>query len=133
MIQFLELPVNLAILTAIVLPIIAVCFFIITIPWLRNGTGSRLRRYLSYAITPPKLDSEESAEEDQSALSHSDKVEFSFYYLVIVLFLVSFVIGEFYEVMFDLALPVNQGNTGEYRTVTAVVFQSLFNVGCQAI
>ncbi len=38
-------------------------------------------------------------------------------------------IGEFYEVMFDLSYPISQGSTGEFRTVTSVIFQSPFNAG----
>ncbi len=134
LLRLFELPVELAIITAIVLPIVAVCFFIITIPWLKNGGGSRLRRYLSYAITPPQLTSDESVNGDDvqeggSGLSRDDKVKLYFYYIGIALFLVSFIIGEFYEVIIDVMIPINQGSTGEYREITSVVFQSFFNAG----
>jgi len=133
--QFLEFPVSLANIIAIVLPIIAVCFFFIIIPWLKNGSGSKLRRYLSYTITPPRIGSEESevpdsgTKEKHAAQSREDKVKLYFFYLGIALFLVSFVIGEFYEVMIDLLLPINQTGVEEMRTATTVVFQSLFNAG----
>ena len=130
MLLFLELPVDLAILTAIVLPIIAVCFFIFAIPWLRNGSSSKIRRYLSYAITPPGSSDERSEMKDEnSAISSSDKNKLYFYYLGIALFLVSFIIAEFYQVMIDVALPVSQSNTGDSRIVTSIIFPSLFNAG----
>jgi len=129
LLQFLELSVDLASITAVVLPIIAVCFFIITIPWLKNGSGSKLRRYLSYAIRPPGASEENSDTHEGSAISPEDKNRLYFYYLGIALFLISFFIGEFYQVLIDLSLPVNQSTTGEYRSATTVVFQSLFNAG----
>lgn len=132
--QFLEFTYDQAIIIAIALPIIALGLFILTIPWLRNGTGSKLRRYLSYLVSPPQLDTNrkeapESETEERSNLWREDKVKLFFFYLGVVLFLVSFMIGEFYEVMFDLMLPVNQGSTGEFRTITSVIFQSPFNAG----
>jgi len=135
MMQFLEFSISQATIIAISLPIVAMCLFILTIPWLRNGSGSKLRRYLSYFVSPPRIGSSKSeipdadTEEKRSVLWREDKVRLFFFYLGIVLFLVSFMIGEFYEVMFDLMLPVNQGSTGEFRTVTSVIFQNPFNAG----
>lgn len=111
-----------ATVVAITLPIVTICFFLLIIPWLRNGTGSKLRRYLSYLITPPSLGSGIST-------WRNDKVRLFFYYLGIILFITCFTIGEFYEVMIDLILPVNQGSTGEIRIVTSVIFQSPFSAG----
>jgi len=134
-IPFLEFTASHAIIIAIILPIIAVCIFIISIPWLRNGTGSKLRRYLSYFINPPRIGSygSESAANDiefrHTTTWRETKVKLFFYYLAIALFLVSFMISEFYEVMIDLSLPITQGSTGELRTFTSVVFQSPFNAG----
>jgi hypothetical protein len=59
--------------------------------------------------------------------SRADKVRLFFYYLGVVLFLTSFMIGEFYEVMIDLLLPVSQGSTGEMRVALMVSFQSPFS------
>ena len=131
---FLEFTFSQAIIIALALPIIAMCLFILTIPWLRNGTGSKLRRYLSYFVSPPQLGSNrmevpESETEERVNLWREDKVRLFFFYLGVVLFLASFMIGEFYEVIFDLMLPVNQGSTGEYRTITSVIFQTPFNAG----
>ncbi len=120
---------------ALVLPIITVVLFYLIIPRLRNWSGSRLRRYLSYLITPPRIRSEGSEhtdddKEQKNAKSwRKDRVRLFFYYLGIFLFLSSFVIGEFYEVMFDLLLPVSQGTTGETRIVLSVMFESAFNAG----
>jgi hypothetical protein len=131
MIQLLEFTLNQATIIAIALPIISVCLFILVIPWLRDGSTSKLRRYLSYLIFPPQIGSEISSatEKDSAADWRETKVKLFFYYLGIVLFLVSFVIGEFYEVMFDLTLPVSQGSTGQYRSVTSIVFQTPYNAG----
>ncbi|MGY5859704.1 MAG: hypothetical protein RTU63_10065, partial [Candidatus Thorarchaeota archaeon] len=130
MMEFIEFTVSQAEILAIAIPIIAVCVFILITPWLKNGSGSKFRRYLSYLVTPPRIDSNESETSEQnSTVRRDDKVRLSFYYLAIVLFLVSFIIGEFYEVMIDLLLPVNQSSTGEFRIATSVIFQSPFNAG----
>jgi hypothetical protein len=135
LLQVLELPIELATITAIVLPIIAVCFFILAIPWLKNGSTSKLRKYLSYTITPPKLkaessiDSNETSEQAPTSSVRNDRVKLYFYYLGIVLFLISFILAEFYQVMVDASFPVTQGNTGDSRIITTIFFQSLFNVG----
>jgi hypothetical protein len=120
---------------AIVMPIVALCLFYIIIPKLRNGSGSKMRRYLSYLIIPPRIGVGETGtpadvKETKSAKAwRDDKVRLYFFYLGVVLFLVSFTIGEFYEVMFDLLLPVSQGSKGEMRIVTSVIFQSPFSMG----
>lgn len=135
MIQFLELTVDQATIIAIALPIVAACLFILITPRLKTGSGSKLRRYLSYLITPPQIDtststtSEDDSDQAQESGWRKTKVKIFFYYLGIALFLVSFMIGEFYEVVFDLLLPVQQGSTGEFRTVTSIVFQTPYNAG----
>ncbi|MFW9870457.1 MAG: hypothetical protein ACFFFO_05125 [Candidatus Thorarchaeota archaeon] len=115
MIQILELTEIQANIIAIVLPLIMVSVFILIIPSLRDGSSSTFRRYLSYSVKPPKIG--------------SDKAKLYFYYSGIVLFLVSFMVSEFYEVILDLILPVTQGNTGEMREISTIVFQSPFNAG----
>jgi hypothetical protein len=134
MISILELSVQQTITIAITLPIVALCLFILIIPWLRNGSGSKLRRYLSYLVTPPQIRTSSEAQDDNlerrsSLLKRELKVTLFFVYLGIALFLISFVIGEFYEVFLDILLPVTQSSTGEERIVTSVVFQSPFNAG----
>jgi hypothetical protein len=135
MMQFLELTVDQATIIAIALPIIAVCLFILVTPWLKTVSGSKLRRYLSYLVTPPQIDtsisetSDDNPDQTQALGWRNTKVKIFFYYFGIVLFLVSFGIGEFYEVMFDLLLPVQQGSTGEYRIVTSIVFQTPYIAG----
>lgn len=115
LIQILELTEIQANIIAIALPIILVCAFILIIPILRDGSNNTFRRYLSYSINPPKMG--------------SDKAKLYFYYSGIVLFLVSFMISEFYEVILDLILPITQGNTGEIREISTIVFQSPFSAG----
>jgi hypothetical protein len=135
MIQLIELTFDQAAIIAIALPIVSVCLFVLIIPWLRNGSGSKLRRYLSYLVTPPRIGSDESgppdddAEQEHVSYRREDKVRLYFYYLGIALFLISFILGEFYEVMFDLVLPISQGSTGALRTVSSVIFKSPFSAG----
>ncbi|MHA2358968.1 MAG: hypothetical protein ACXAB5_01740 [Candidatus Thorarchaeota archaeon] len=135
MIQFLEFTVIQASILAIALPIVAVCLFILIIPSLRNGSANKLRRYLSYLVKPPVIDAynsvspEDDTEQERVSLWREDKVRLFFYYLGIGLFLISFIIGEFYEVMFDLLIPISQGSTGVVRTATSVIFQSPFSAG----
>jgi len=119
---------------AIALPLVAASLSYVIIPRLKNCAGSKMRRYLSYLITPPSLGNDRTgspeAGTDQrvSTSWRKDKVRLYFYYLGIALFLTSFMIGEFYEVMIDLLLPVSQGSTGEMRNVISLIFLSPFNV-----
>ncbi len=134
MIQFLEFTVDQATIIAFALPIVAVCLFILINLWLKKGGASKIRRYLSYLVSPPKIDSSgstslEGSEPVRAARWRTTKVKLFFYYFGIALFLVSFMIGEFYEVMFDLLLPVSQGSTGEFRSVTSIVFQTPYSAG----
>ncbi len=128
MIQLLEFTALQANIMAVLLPIISVCLFILIIPAMKNGSGSKVRRYISYLINPPKL-SDTAPKEGVDSLWRRNKVRLFFYYLGAILFLTIFMIGEFYEVMIDLLLPVQQGITGNMREITNVAFQSLFNAG----
>jgi len=135
LIGILELSMFQATIIAIALPIVTICIFILIIPWLSNGSGSRLRRYLSYLVSPPRIGSLLSEESGNDAnrrnakLWRGLKVRLFFLYLAIALFLISFILSEFYEVMLDVFLPVTQGSTGDMRIVTSIVFQSPFNAG----
>jgi hypothetical protein len=127
MIQMLEIGVNIAVIIAIALPLIAFSLCILIIPSLRNSSGSRLRRYLSYLITPPMIGSLKSNKPD--SLKRQIKVRLFFLYLGIAIFLISFMISEFYQAILDIMLPVTQGSTGAERIVSSVVFQSPFSAG----
>ena len=135
LIQFLEFTYSQATIIAIALPIVTLCLFILVTPWIKNGSSSKWWRYLSYFIKPPRISDngsevpESDAEGKPPSLWREDKVRLFFFYLGVVLFLVSFMIGEFYEVMIDLMLPISQGSTGVYRTATNVIFQTPFNAG----
>ena len=121
-----------AVVVAIALPIVAVCLFYLIIPRLKELSGGRVRRYLSYLITPPRIGSkspEDGKEQTPEISWRNDKVRLYFFYLAVALFLVSFTISEFYEVMMDLLLPVSQGSTGEMRVALTVIFESAFSVG----
>jgi len=65
----------------------------------------------------------------QKAFWREIKVRLFYVYIGIAVFLVSYIISEFYEVFLDILLPVTQGSTGEARTITSVIFQSPFNAG----
>lgn len=131
MIQMLEIGADLATIIALALPIFTVSLCILIIPSLRKSTGSKVRRYLSYLVTPPQIGSLKSYEEEiqPTALWRQIKIRLFFVYIGIALFLISFMIGEFYQVILDIILPVTQGSTGETRIVTSVIFQSPFSAG----
>ena len=118
------LGIRLARTIAVVLPIVAMCIFYVFNTKFRDRAENTARKYLSYLVVPPRLHID-----GPNTSWRRDKVRLFFYYLAVVLFLVSFLIGEFYQVMFDLLLPVTQGSTGETRIVTDVLFTSLFSAG----
>ncbi|MCK5390002.1 MAG: hypothetical protein KAJ36_05905, partial [Candidatus Thorarchaeota archaeon] len=64
MIQMLEIGADLATIIALALPIFTVSLCILIIPSLRKSTGSKVRRYLSYLVTPPQIGSLKSYEEE---------------------------------------------------------------------
>jgi hypothetical protein len=127
--QLLEIAPDIAGIIALLLPIVIGCIFFLIIPVMRDGSGSALRRYVSYLIKPPRLGSTEDGTQSRTSLGRDIKVKLFFVYLGIALFLISFTMSEFYEVIFDLIMPVTQGSTGEIRTVTSIVFLSPFTAG----
>ena len=127
--QLLEISPDLANIIAWLLPIVLGCVFFLIIPMMRDGTSSTLRRYVSYLIKPPRLGSTEDGTRARTSLWRNIKVKLFFVYLGIALFLISFMMGEFYEVIFDMAMPVTQGSTGEIRSLTSLVFLSPFTAG----
>ncbi len=133
MMQLIIFDVNQATIIAIALPIIAICLFILINQSIKKESSSKLRKYLSYLVKPPRIGSLKSQDDNVKGRSASIwreiKVRLYFVYLAIALFLVSFMISEFYQVMFDLSFPVDQGSTGDIRTVTSVVFMSPFEAG----
>lgn len=133
MIQLIEFNIDQATIIAIALPIVAICLFILINQSIKKGSGSRLRRYLSYLVKPPRIGSLKSQDDNvegrSASLWREIKVRLFFVYLAIALFLISFMISEFYQIMMDISFPVGQGSTGEIRTVTSVVFMSPFNAG----
>ncbi|NHI87962.1 MAG: hypothetical protein EAX87_00480 [Candidatus Thorarchaeota archaeon] len=118
------LGIGLARIIAVVLPIVAVGIFYVFNTRFRDRSEGKARKYLSYLVVPPRLHID-----GPNKSWRRDKVRLYFYYLAVVLFLASFLIGEFYQVMFDLLLPVTQGSTGDARIVTDVLFTSLFSAG----
>ncbi|MFX1483313.1 MAG: hypothetical protein ACFFCP_09000 [Promethearchaeota archaeon] len=134
MMQLFELSPEQAIIIAFAFPVILVSVFILLIPWFRMSTNSKLRRYLSYAVHSPEIgtldmNSAKNLKQGPSKLWREIKVRLFLIYTGLFIFLISFMISEFYEVIFDIMLPVNQGSTGEIRTLSSVVFQNLFSAG----
>ena len=123
----LEIGVELATLIAVILPVVVVCLCFLIIPSIRKSTGSKIRRYLSYLVTPPPIGSLKSNEPE--AWWRQVKIRLFFVYLGIGIFLISFMMGEFYQVMIDIMLPVTQSSTGAERIVSSVVFLSPFSAG----
>ncbi len=115
------------------IPIVAICLFILINQSIKKGSSSKLRRYLSYLVKPPRIGSLKSQDDNlegrSASLWREIKVRLYFVYLAIALFLVGFIISEFYQVMFDLSFPVTQGSTGAIRTVTSVVLMNPFEAG----
>ncbi len=120
---------------AVALPVLVLVVTYVIVPRLREKRSGGLLRYLSYLIIPPTLGVSETRSSELPAESGStpswrrDKVRLYFYYLGVVLFVVSFAVAELYEVLLDLLLPVSQGSTGEFRVVYSLVFQNLFAGG----
>ncbi|MFW9768720.1 MAG: hypothetical protein ACFFF9_05885 [Candidatus Thorarchaeota archaeon] len=120
----IEISVDLAIIIGIVLPIVLPSLLYIGVR--RVNTEGNLYKYL---VRPPQFQSENSNSLENSDMWTQIKIKLGFIYLGMALFLVSFVLSEFYEVIFDITLPVNQGSTGEMRTISSLAFLSLFNAG----
>ncbi len=87
MIQLLEFTLNQATIIAIALPIVVVFMFILINPRLRKLSGSRLRRYLSYLVSPPRIGSyksgspDDDSKQDRISMWREDKVRLFFFYL----------------------------------------------------
>ena len=127
--QLFEIAPDIANIIALLLPIVIGCIFFLIIPMVRRGSGSTLRRYVSYLVKPPRLGSTEDGTQSRTSSWRDIKVKLFFVYLGIALFLISFMMSEFYEVIFDMAMPVTQGSTGEIRSLTSLVFLSPFTAG----
>ena len=117
---------DVALIIAVVLPIVSFCLLYL----ISSSSGSRegrVGRYMSYLIRPPALEAEsDDVSRNVDASWRKDKVRIYFLWLGVILFVISFMLGEFYEVMTDLALPVNQGGTGDTREVLNITILSLF-------
>ncbi|MHA2602397.1 MAG: hypothetical protein AM324_009740 [Candidatus Thorarchaeota archaeon SMTZ1-83] len=130
----LELTSFQAILLAFALPILLVSLFVLLYPSLKNGTGSRIRRYLSYTIVGPNIgplnpQKEDSPDGYREYLRRQLKLRLYLVYLAIGLFVLGSFVAEFYHVMSDLSLHVSQGSTGIARTWSSVAFLNLFDAG----
>ena len=130
MLSILEINANLASIIGIVLPFALFLAFLVFNRSLKEESGSTIRRYLSYLVNAPRIGLLSlSDRKDPQSLKREVKVRLGFVYLGIGLFLISFIIAEFYKVFLDIQLPVTQGSTGEARIVTSIVFQSPFIAG----
>ncbi len=123
-----------AIVLALALPILLLSVFVLLYPSLKNGSGSRIRRYLSYAINAPRIgplnpERGESSEGYRECLKRELKVRLYLAYIGIALFILSSFVAEFYHVMSDLSMPVVQGSTGIARSWSSVAFLNPFDAG----
>ncbi|UCH05508.1 MAG: hypothetical protein JSW05_04915 [Candidatus Thorarchaeota archaeon] len=130
----LELTSFQAIVLAFALPILLLSAFVLLYPSLKNGSGSRIRRYLSYAIKAPRIGplnprKEDSSGEYRGHLKKQLKVRLYLIYIGIVVFILSSFLAEFYHVMSDLSMPIVQGSTGITRTWSSVAFLNPFDAG----
>lgn len=130
----LELTSFQAIVLAFALPILLLSVLMLLYPPLKNGSGSRIRRYLSYTIKAPSIGPLNPERESSSGgygehLKRQLKVRLCLVYVGIALFIVSSFVAEFYHVMNDLSLHIRQGSTGIERTWSSVVFLNPFDAG----
>jgi len=129
----IELGVQLAIITAIALPIIATCLVILVEPSLRKNHNQRFRRYLSYLFLAPSIAPLEdqniaqlNPEEQKSHVRNQLLVRLGFIYLFVFLFIVGNLIAQFYLVADDLLQPVSQGGTDLVRTWSSIAIYGPF-------
>jgi len=123
-----------AIVLAFALPILLLSAFVLLYPSLKNGSGSRIRRYLSYAIKAPSIgplnpEREDDSDRYREHLIRQLKVRLYLVYIGIALFILSSFVAEFYHVMSDLSMHVAQGSTGIARTWSSVAFLNPFDAG----
>ncbi|MFW9788626.1 MAG: hypothetical protein ACFFE2_16730 [Candidatus Thorarchaeota archaeon] len=130
MLSILEINPEYATIIGIVLPFAFIFGFLIFNRFLKDGTNGSIRRYLSYLVNAPRIGLIKfNDRKDIQSFKREIKVRLGLVYLGIGLFLFSFLIAEFYEVLLDIQLPVTQGNTGDARVVSSLVFQSPFIAG----
>lgn len=130
----LELTSFQAIVLAFALPILLLTMFVLLYPSLKNGSRSRIRRYLSYVINAPRIgplnpEKGYSSGEYGTYLKSQLKIRLYLVYIGIGLFIMSSIVAEFYHVMSDLSIDVGQGSTGLTRTWTSVAFLNPFDAG----
>lgn len=120
---------------AILLPIVSINLSILFYLVTRKESRSKVSKYLSYLIKPlpiKPLNSEnfdKLAEEDpQRYLKKQLMVRLALVYLVITLFFVSNIIGEFYQTVSDLTMELQQSG-GASRTWNQLVIETPFSSG----
>ncbi|MFW9800727.1 MAG: hypothetical protein ACFFD9_09840 [Candidatus Thorarchaeota archaeon] len=135
MMFILELTRVQAEILAVALPVLLLSAFVLLYPSLKNRSGSKARRYLSYIIRPPSISSLNSetsghAPEDQrKEFRRQLKVRLYLVYVGIAVFILSSMIAEFYHVLCDLSADVTQGSTGLSREWSSLVFLNPFDAG----
>ncbi|MHA2345451.1 MAG: hypothetical protein ACXACP_01905 [Candidatus Hodarchaeales archaeon] len=106
--------------------------------WLSKANKStKINKFLSKIfITPfpleplhPELHDEITLSETKNSFKKQLSYRIILIYGGIILFLLSNFIGEFYFILTDISLPVTQGNTGDMRVWSRIVFNSPFRGG----
>lgn len=102
-----------------------------------TNSSSKVNKIISkFVITPVQLEplhSELSDTQDLALTENKFKNQLNYriflIYVAIILFLVGNLIGEFYFLVSDVSLPVDQGSTGEIRHWSSIILNSPFSGG----
>jgi hypothetical protein len=131
--KLIELGVQLAIITAIALPILTVCFVILLEPSLRKQSPRGVKHYLSYLFIAPEILSFEDQNAAQpvsdiqkTRLRNQLLVRLGYIYLFVSLFVICNILAQFYLVADDLLQPVTQGGTDFVRTWVSITIYGPF-------
>ena len=132
----IELEYQIAIVTAIALPIVATCLAVLLEPSLKTRQPQGLRKYLSYLFLAPNIAplqdqnvGQLNPEEQKSHVRNQLLVRLGFIYLFAFLFIISNLIAQFYLVADDLLQPISQSGTDLVRTWTSIAIYGPFTGG----
>ncbi|UCE09305.1 MAG: hypothetical protein JSW61_10035 [Candidatus Thorarchaeota archaeon] len=119
----LEIPVAIADFLVYLIPVIVFSFIVIIIAIDRKAVGGILGRLVSFLINPFS----DGVPKQGDRAGPSMKLKLA--YLSIIVFLSSNLIGAFYYIMADVAIPITQGSNGLARTISIVILQTPFHGG----
>jgi hypothetical protein len=129
----IELGVQLAIITALILPVLTVCIVIMLQPLLSKRYTQGVRKYLSYLFRAPEITPLEGQSEAQldplerrTNLKNQLLVRLGFIYLFVSIFIISNIIAQFYLTADDLLQTVSQEGTDLVRTWVSITIYGPF-------